>query len=47
MSMSALGSASRSGEDRVEMDILINSPLKEHTLSRSYGGPPLNALVGQ
>ena len=38
-----LGISLSVGEDRVEMDILINSPLKEHTISRSYGGPPLNA----
>ncbi|MEN8241999.1 MAG: CinA family nicotinamide mononucleotide deamidase-related protein [Chloroflexota bacterium] len=30
-------------QDRVDMEILIISPVKEHSISRSYGGPPLNA----
>jgi competence/damage-inducible protein CinA-like protein len=38
-----LGVALRSGADKQELDIVILSPLKEHTISRSYGGPPLMA----
>jgi competence/damage-inducible protein CinA-like protein len=38
-----LGIALRTGEDKQELDIVIVSPLKEHTISRSYGGPPLMA----
>jgi nicotinamide-nucleotide amidase len=38
-----LGVALRSGEDKQELDIVILSPLKEHTIARSYGGPPLLA----
>jgi competence/damage-inducible protein CinA-like protein len=38
-----LGITLRTGEDKQELDIVIVSPLKEHTISRSYGGPPLMA----
>jgi competence/damage-inducible protein CinA-like protein len=38
-----LGIALRTGEDKQELDIVIVSPLKEHTIFRSYGGPPLMA----
>jgi hypothetical protein len=38
-----LGVALRSGEDKQELDLVILSPVKEHTIARSYGGPPLMA----
>lgn len=38
-----LGVALRSTADKQELDIVILSPLKEHTIARSYGGPPLMA----